>query len=345
MSAPFVTAIVPCRNEERYIRACLDSILGSDYPRDRLEVIVADGMSDDRTRAIIAEFAARDSRVQLLDNLRRIVPSGLNAAIRIARGDIIVRMDAHAFYPPEYLAALVRALAETGADNVGGRLVTLPADDSAEARAIALAMSHPLGVGNSYFRIGVHTRRWVDTVQFGCYRRDVFDRIGLFDEELIRNQDDEFNARLLTRGGRILLIPDVSLYYYARRTLRQVARMCYQYGVFKPLAARKVGRITTVRQLVPPAFLLTVVGLAALSPWHPTLGVTLGGLLALYAAAVAGCAAWLGRHHGPACATWLGAVFPTMHVSYGLGFLRGLVGLLNAAGTRSPDATAVPLSR
>jgi len=120
--------------------------------------------------------------------------------------------------------------------------------------------------------------------------------------------------------------------------------MCYQYGVFKPLAARKVGRITTVRQLVPPAFLLSVGGLAVLSPWVPGLSLALGGIVALYTAAIAGCAAWLGRHHGPACATWLGAVFPTMHVSYGLGFLRGLVSLLNAAGTRRP-AAAVPLSR
>jgi len=205
-----VTVIVPCRNERRYIAACLDSILATAYPADRLEVLVVDGASDDGTRDAVRAYAAREPRVRLLDNPRRSAPAALNLGIRAARGEIIARMDAHVVYPPHYLPVLVEALLETGADNVGCPIVTLPADESATARAIACALSHPFGVGNSRFRIGSAVRREVDTVPFGCFRRDVFDRVGLFDEELIRNQDDEFNFRLIRSGGRVLLVPDVA---------------------------------------------------------------------------------------------------------------------------------------
>ncbi|MDP3910739.1 MAG: glycosyltransferase family 2 protein, partial [Gemmatimonadales bacterium] len=248
---PRVTVILPCRNEARYIGPCLDSILSASYAPERLEVLVVDGMSDDGTRAVVAEYAAAHPRIQLLDNPSRIVPTALNVGIRAAAGDVIARMDAHVVYPPEYLPRLVAALEESGADNVGGCIITLPADGTAVAQAIAIALGHPFGVGNSHFRIGARAARLVDTVPFGCYRRDVFARIGEFDEELVRNQDDEFNHRLVASGGRVLLLPDVVSYYYARGSFRQVARMFYQYGAFKPLVARKVGRIMTLRQLVP----------------------------------------------------------------------------------------------
>ncbi|MGH7607745.1 MAG: glycosyltransferase family 2 protein, partial [Gemmatimonadales bacterium] len=257
---PRVTVVLPCRNEGRYIAACLDSILAAAYPPERLEVLVVDGMSDDGTRERVARYAAAHPRIRLLDNPARIVPTALNVGIEAATGDVIARMDAHVVYPPEYLPRLVHALAESGADNVGGCIVTLPADGTAVAQAIAIALGHPFGVGNSHFRIGARGARFVDTVPFGCYRRDVFARIGLFDEDLVRNQDDEFNHRLVRRGGRVLLLPDVVSYYYARGSFAQVARMFYQYGAFKPLVARKVGRVMTLRQLVPAAF---VSGLAA----------------------------------------------------------------------------------
>src|SRR6266480_5849379 len=190
-ASPLVSVVVPCRNEERYIAACLDSILASDYPRDRLEVLVVDGLSDDRTREILGRYTARHPSIRRLDNPQRITPTALNVGIRAAEGDVVMRMDAHVLYPSTYVSQLVAALEETGADCVGGVIETLPADESATARAIALGLSHPLGVGNSYFRIGSRERRWADAVSFGCYRRDVFNRIGLFDEELLRDQDDE----------------------------------------------------------------------------------------------------------------------------------------------------------
>ena len=340
---PRVSIIIPCRNEAGYIERCLDSILASDYPQDRLQILVADGQSSDRTREILAGISARHPSVILLNNPDGTTPAALNVAIRAASGDIIIRMDAHVLYPPDYIRRLVYGLEESGADNVGGVLQTLPAEDTPVAIAIALGMSHRFGVGNAHFRVGVTQRREVDTVPFGCYRRDVFSRIGLFDEELIRNQDDEFNFRLITRGGRVLLLPDVVCRYFARRSLTQLSRMYYQYGYFKPLVARKIGRVMTVRQLIPALLVAGLVGSALLSPWLPAARIVLSLVISLYASLVAVCALTALRPHGLRCAAALIAVFPILHFSYGIGFLLGVRDHLL---TRSaPRTSALGLSR
>lgn len=346
MPHPLVTIVVPCRNEERYIVECLDSILACDYPSDRLEVLVVDGMSDDGTRAVLADYAARNPLVRMLDNPRRITPVALNLAIRAARGEVIVRMDAHVVYPRNYVSRLVAALDEFGADNVGAVLHTLPANQTAMGKAIAIGMSHPFGVGTSYFRIGTDQPRWVDTIAFFCIRRSTFDRVGMFDEELIRHQDGEFNARLIKSGGRILLIPDVVSYYYARATLRQVGRMFYQYGYFKPLVAKKLGRFMTVRQLIPPGFVLglLVTGVAALL-WKPAL-ILFGLVAGSYAGIVLGSAVQTALKQGPAVGAALAAVLPVIHVSYGVGFWRRVVELLlPSRRTSAKRAAELPLSR
>jgi len=343
---PPVTVIVPCRNEERYIAECLDSILACDYPQDRLEVLVVDGMSEDRTREILKQYAARHPLIRVLDNPRRITPVALNTAIRAARGDVIVRMDAHVIYPRNYISRLVAALYEFAADNVGAVLRTLPANQTPMGRAIAVGMSHPFGVGTSYFRIGTDTPRWVDTIAFFCIRRETFDLVGLFDEELIRHQDGEFNARLIKRGGRILLVPDVESQYYARATLRQTARMFYQYGYFKPLVAKKLGRVMTLRQLVPPLFVLAlaVTGATALL-WFPA-ALALAVVGGSYAAVVLGSAVRAAWQHGPGVGLALAAVLPVMHVSYGFGFWRRVVELLLPTRRTSAERAAeLPLSR
>lgn len=339
---PFVTIVVPCRNEERYIARCLESIVASDYPRDRLEVLVLDGRSDDRTREIVASFAATHATIRLVDNPARITPAALNVGIGAARGDVVMRMDAHVLYPVTYIATLVAALEETGADGVGGPITTLPADDTPTARAIALALSHPFGVGNSHFRTGVTKRRWTDAIAFGCYRRTVFDRFGRFDEELVRNQDDEFDLRLVKQGGRLLLIPEAISCYYARGSFRQVARMFNQYGYFKPLVARKLGRVMTGRQLIPSLFLLALGGSALLGAWLPGARLACAAIAAVYAALVLGCALAAVPRHGLRCALALAAAFPTLHASYGAGFLLGVGD--HILGLGRPRA-AVPLSR
>lgn len=340
---PTVTVIVPTRNEEHFLAKCLDSIVATSYPTDRLEVLVADGRSEDRTREIVASYSARYPWIRLIDNPRRIAPTALNLGIAAARGEVIVRMDSHALYPADYLPRLVAALLESGADNVGGCLVTLPMDETPVARAIALGLSHPFGVGNSYFRIGSRARRWVDTVPFGCFRRDVFDRVGTFDEELVRNQDDEFNFRIVRRGGRILLDPTIVASYYARRSMRDLSRMFYQYGYFKPLVARKIGRVMTVRQLVPAALLLFVLLAVVVALVAPRAALPFGAVLAHYVAALLYAALKAAHAHGPRTIVALLVIFPTIHACYGFGFLRGAWDVLRGR-RRNPQSVPRTLS-
>ncbi len=325
---PLVSVVVPCRNERRYIGPCLDALLAMDYPHDRLEILVVDGMSDDGTREVLAEYSARHPIVRILDNPRRVTPNALNIGVAGSKGDVIMPIGAHNSSPPHYIGRLVQCLEESGADNVGGILITEPGGPGCSARAIAVAMAHPFGVGNSHFRIGTTQPRWVDTVPFGCYRREVFDRIGLFDEDLIRNQDDELNIRLLRAGGRILLVPDVVSSYHARDSLRKLWRMYYQYGYFKPLVARKVGGVFTWRQLVPPAFVLALIVSAFAAIIAPKTTPALAIIVAVYVSALAAMALPVAARHGPRVALAFCAAIPTLHLSYGVGFLKGVVDFL-----------------
>jgi len=217
---PAVTVIVPCRNEERFIGPCLKSILNCDYPKESLEILVVDGMSTDGTPGIVQEYARQSRDVRLVANPRQTAPAAMNIGLAHAHGAVIVRMDAHAQYPRDYIRQCVETLIHTTASNVGGICQTLPSAPTAKARAIAYALSSPVGVGNSYFRIGTSGPRWVDTVPFGCFRKELFDQIGQFDELLRRNQDDEFNLRISRSGGKLLLLPDVVTKYYALDVFR-----------------------------------------------------------------------------------------------------------------------------
>jgi hypothetical protein len=240
---------------------------------------------------------------------------------------------------------VVNGLLKSGADNVGGPVIVLPADRTATGRAIALALAHPFGVGNSWFRIGATQPRYVDTVAYGCWRRELFDKVGRFDEDLVRDQDEEFNYRTLASGGKVLLLPDAVSYYYARPSPRLAGRMLYQYGYFKPLVALKIGRVMTLRQLAPPAFVVALVLGALLAPvWDAARHLWFGMLLA-YGTALAIAMIGAARGHGIRVAAALIAVFPVLHVSYGAGFLQGLWRNLVGRGLRWRDPAAVPLSR
>ena len=342
---PLVTVIVPCRNEERWIGPCLQSIFDNDYPRDRLEVLVVDGMSSDGTRSVAESFVARFPQLRVLANEKKITPTALNLGIASASGSVIVRMDAHVKYPATYITSLVNLLDTSGADNVGGICLAQPGAETTMARAIAAGMSHMVGVGNSYFRIGSAEDRWVDTVPFGCYRREVFDRIGLFDEELVRNQDDEFNLRLIRNGGRILLSSRVVCRYYTRDTLPKLWRMYYQYGYFKPLVVRKVKGVMTLRQLMPPLFVLCLAAGALLAPWSRLAATALALLLAAYASVLVACSLAAIRRLGCLAAFGLCLVFPAIHLSYGLGYLEGLLTFLVLRRRVRADAARTPISR
>jgi glycosyltransferase involved in cell wall biosynthesis len=341
----FISVVVPCREEKKYIAQALKSILANDYPQDHLEVLVVDGMSTDGTREIVAEFSRNFPMIRLLDNPRKITPAALNVGISQAKGDTIVIMHCHSSYPTDYISSLVAWQEKTGADNVGGVWRTLPGSDTPMAHAIALGMAHPFGVGNVPFRIGASEPRWVDSVPFGCYPREVFAQIGLFDEEHVRTEDDEFNLRLIKNGGRILMVPDLVVDYYARESLPKLWRMYYQYGYFKALVARKLGLVLRIRHVIPSLFVITLAACFLLSWWFPSLGA-LGFLVLLVYLLADLYFAWAaGRGKGRALTAWLALVFPTLHFSYGIGLLKGLVDffLLGKKGVK--DGGGVPLSR
>lgn len=342
----FVSIVIPCRNERAFIVECLDSILATTWPHDRLEVIVVDGMSDDGTRERLQAYIDDHPVVRTFDNAQRITPVALNIGVRAARGDVVVRMDAHNFYPPDYVPRLVEALFASGADNVGGVWITKPGAATPAAAAIALALAHPFGVGNAHYRIGSTAPRWVDTVPFGCYRRDVFDRIGLFDEELVRNQDDEFNLRLIRSGGRILLVPTVWSEYHARPSYAKLWRMYFQYGLFKPLVIKKVRAVLTVRQLVPALFVLSLATLLVGSAVLPLARWGLLGLASTYALASVIAAVRAGRNVAAPVAARLLLVFPLIHIAYGWGFIRGAVrAFLRGPGRLGGSHDPLPLTR
>jgi glycosyltransferase involved in cell wall biosynthesis len=344
-SRPFVSVVVPCRNERDHVAPCLASILGNDYPVDRREVVVVDGMSDDGTRDRILEVAATNPAVRLVDNPTRVTPAALNLGIAATTGDIVLRMDAHARYPGDYIRRLVDALEHTGADNVGGVLRTLPGAPGALPEAIAMAMRHPFGIGNAAFRTGVRVPSWVDTVPFGCFRRSLFDRLGGFDPELLRNQDDEMNGRIIRAGGRILLLPDVLVDYFARPSLGKLARMYYQYGYYKPLVVRKLGLVPTARQLVPAALIVALAASALAAARSPSLGALalaiVAGAYGLGVGLATGTTWWRTRR---AAALLLPVVFPVLHFAYGWGYLRGLVPAIRR-GRRASTVGDVALTR
>ena len=252
-----LSVIVPIYQEEKYISKCIDSMLSQDYPKDDLEIILVDGMSKDRTREIVATYTAKYPFIRMINNPERIAPCAMNRGIKEAKGDVIIRLDAHVYYPKNYFSLLVEKLNELpGAENVGALCNTLPVNDSITAQSIAAVLSSSFGMGNSHFRVGADKEMEVDTVPFGCFHRSIFDKVGLYDEELVRNQDDELNARIIKAGGKIYLIPQLVCEYYARDTAKKVYKMFYQYGVFKPLVNKKLGSPATVRQFFPLFFVL-----------------------------------------------------------------------------------------
>jgi len=319
-----VSIVIPCRNEESFINKCLDSIIANDYPKDKLEILVVDGMSEDGTREIVENYSKKYSFIKLLSNQKRIVPTALNIGIQNASGEIIIRMDAHNVYKNNYISKCVRYLNEYDADNVGGIWVTLPGKESLIAKAIAIALAHLFGVGDSYFRTGVKEPRYVDTVPFGCYKREVFGKIGLFDEELVRNQDDEFNLRLIRNGGKILLVPEIISYYYGRDSLAKLWKMYYQYGYFKPLVAQKVGAILTWRQLIPSVFVGSLILTGLLSFFSDYFLWLFLLIVVFYLSANLAFSISIAFKGGLKLLPVLPIAFVTLHFSYGLGYLKGI---------------------
>lgn len=324
---PRVSVVMPCRDEERHIGAALGSLLDGSFPAEQMEVLVVDGNSGDRTREIVAEVARRDRRVRLLFNPRAVTPAALNIGVRAARGDIIARVDAHTVYPPDYVAVLVRALEETGADLVGCGEEAVPPGEGVWAEVLTLALRGVFATASPYRyrrRAGA-----VDTVPFGCWRREVFARVGGFDERLLRNQDYEHARRLGRAGGRIHLITDTRVRYIPRASLRRLWRQAIDTGMWNAFMHRLCPYTFRWRHFLPGPFFLAVVTALLLLAALPLGGdrrlalagaALLGAYLALDLAAAVVQAARRGR---PWLAPLLAFTVASHHVVYGYGICKG----------------------
>ncbi len=329
--AVHVSVIVPCRNEIRHIRAFLDSVFSQELAGIEMEVLVADGMSVDGTRLVLAEFEKRFAVLRVLDNPEKITFTGLNRAIREARGEIIIRMDAHTQFAPDYVRSCVEVLQETNADNVGGPALTRA--EGYVAQAIAYAFQTPFARGGARFRDPRYEGP-ADTVTYGCWRKSTLERIGMFDETFVRTQDYELNVRLVSSGGTVWQSPKIISWYWPRGSLSELFRQYFQYGFWKAAVIRKHGRTASWGNLVPGLCLVvgtllllcTAAGsLAGVAWWRNAfLGVWLV-LVSLYSLASFASAFSVARREGWIYLPFLPIVFATYHLSHGLGFLLALL--------------------
>lgn len=320
-----LSVIIPCRNEERYIAKCLDSLLSSTYPKEAMEILVVDGISDDATRRIVGEYAAAHPIIRLIDNPERATPHALNLGITQGNGEFIVILSAHGDYPQDYFEKLISESIRLDAACTGGVLSTRTVSDTPTAAAIINVLEDRLGTG-SRFRSGVTTVEEVDTVAFGCYRRDAFEKFGLFDERLIRNQDIELNKRILRGGGKIYLIPEVTCTYYARETYAGLARNNYQNGYWNILTPYYTHtlRSLSLRHFVPLLFVLGLIVPTLLALLYPPFLCISGTLLGIYLGIIAVRSAQIKKN-----TTWLHqiAAFVVLHFSYGFGGIGGIIAL------------------
>ena len=325
---PFVSVIIAIRNEEKFIAQCLQSVVDQDYPHDQMEVLVVDGRSEDRSREIVAEFSSKYPMIRLLDNSRISAPAGLNLGIRQARGEVIVRVDGHCSLEPDYVSQCVRYLRESGADNVGGLMKAVGQDYVGQV--IALAINSFFGSGGSKFHYAAQ-EQYVDTVYLGAFPRHVFDRVGYFDERLMRNQDYELNYRIRAAGGKIFLSPAISSYYYGRSTLRDLWHQYFQYGFWKLEMLQIHPRSVQPRHLVAPLFVFSLFATGLLGFVHHGFLNLFLLTIASYSLASLLSSLLIARRKGWRYFPLLPVAFAVMHFGWGLGFLLGLVRTVIAA--------------
>lgn len=330
MSTPMVTIAMPAFNEERYIEGCIRSVWAQDYPKDRLEILVADGRSSDRTREILEELTRQDRRIRMIDNPQRLQAAGLGEIVKQARGEIIVRMDVHCEYATDYVSKCVATLQATGADNVGGAQRAKAKTPFQEA--LCAALQSPLGVGGAAYRSD-QAEGFVDTVFLGAFRRAVFERVGLWDPKAATNEDAELNQRILETGGKIYLSRDIVVHYFPRDSFRTLAKQYFRYGQGRARTLLKRGTFPKLRPLIPFGLVTGTAALLLVPPAWPLLPPAAAGYLLAAGAEAVRVAAPLGAK---AVLTAL-AIFPVLHFSHGSGFAAGLWRYL-----RHPDWPSEP---
>ena len=324
-----ISIIIPTYNEEKHIATCLDSVLESDYDKSSMEIFVVDGMSSDKTREIVKDYTKKYSYIELLDNPAKIVPKAMNLAINESSGEYIIRLDAHSEFPKDYFSKLINSSKELSADNVGAVVITEVKSKNKKSNSIKEVLSHRFGVGDSDFRIGADQVKEVDTVPFGCYKKEVFKKYGYYDERLVRNQDIELNKRIVNAGGKIYLIPDVTCTYFAREGFTALAKNNYSNGFWNILTAyyTKTLKSLSLRHFIPLLFVLSLVLPLSLSLFVPELLwialLSLGSYLALVIIISF-------RIKNSSNSIWyLILSFLTLHLSYGWGSLMGIFSVIN----------------
>lgn len=328
---PFVSIIIPCRNEEKYIGKCLDSIISQDYSKDKLEVLVIDGMSEDRTKEIIKNYSSKFPFIKILDNPKKFTNFAFNIGIKEAKGEIIMLMGAHASYEKDYISKCLKYLNEYDADNVGGVMKASPREKTLVAKAISFCLSHPFGVGGSQYRKGVNKPSWVNTVFGGCYKREVFEKIGLFNENLLKGQDWEFNLRLRRVGGKILLHPEIVSYYYARSSFnKDFLKFYFGEGFWAVYPARFVGKnFIAFWRLIPFAFVLVLLITGILSFLSSIFKWLFFFIIGIYVLANLLSSAQITKSEKNFRYLFvLPLIFATIHISYALGSMYGFFKLL-----------------
>lgn len=323
---PLVSIIVPCYNEQATIRLLLEALYVQSHPRPEMEVIIADGLSTDFTREEIASFQQEhpDLRVRVVDNPKRTIPSGLNRAVESAQGEILLRLDAHSMPYPDYVARCVSALRNGLGDNVGGIWEIQPGGQDWQARSIAAAAAHPLGVGDARYRVGGQAQA-VDTVPFGAFHRSLVARIGMYDETLLTNEDYEFNVRVRASGGTVWLDPAIRSRYFARRSLGALARQYWRYGYWKARMLWRYPETFRWRQLAG-VFVLSFLVLGVSGIWFAPARWLFGSELVIYTLAllVVGIQEAF-RKRDPALSLGVPLAIATMHFTWGAAFLWSLL--------------------
>ncbi len=323
---PYVSIIIPCRNEERYIQKIIIDLLNSntDIP---IEILVVDGMSTDNTREIVKNLEQKyPDKVHLIDNTNKYVPHALNLGIKKARGDILVRLDAHAIYPKNYIKDMLNWLQKTDAWNIGPSVKVVPSGNDVLKKSIAYAQQSVFGVGKALWRVGVKNPTYADTTWLFFTKREVFEKVGGFDERLIRNQDAEFNARILKHGGKVLVLPTPVVQLIARDSLKALFRQYFQYGYYRALSAKIIGKFVSFRQLIPPMFFSSILILSILSLFFKKLWLLpLIELLTYMAAAIIFSVYEAIKSKNLLIIFTLPFVYFTMHFAFALGFLIGFI--------------------
>ena len=322
-----VSVIVPCYNEQATITQLLESILTQTYPLDEIEVIIADGLSTDDTRAKIHEFKTKhpDLALKIVDNHLRVIPAGLNRAIEASQGSFIIRMDAHSIPDRYYIQRCINGLEEGFGDNVGGIWKIKPGALSWMAKAISMAVSHPLAAGGARYRIG-GTAQEVDTVPFGAFHKKLIDKIGMFDETLLSNEDYEFNARIRQAGGRVWLDPCIHSIYFARTTLKELSRQYWRYGYWKAQMLRRYPQTLRWRQILPPMFVFTLIVLGILAIFFQLVRWLLAIIVILYTIIILGAGILMSiKHKNPSLCIGVPLAIVTIHFSWGTAFLWGCI--------------------